>query len=86
MQNHTQEALTKLLNHLEEMAETVQFALAGDAEALHEVISEYHGPYTRASKLAGEVAQAVQWDDDERVEAEYVRELEREEGRRGCGP
>lgn len=91
----THDALMNLRGHLCEMMETVELALNGSQEALTHIWTEYHGAYTKCSTLAGEVAGAIQYDDDEAAEqyadneaaeAEYQKELEREEARRACGP
>lgn len=75
---HTIEALTRLLVHVEEMQEVIQLAMTGDTKAIQEVYDEYHGPYTKASLLAGEVGRAAQDDADELMSMLEAIEAEEE--------
>jgi hypothetical protein len=81
---HTYEALGALRTLLLNQVMTIEAAQRGDHDALDYVLVEMAALYTHSRKLAMNVAQAVQTDDDEQAQAEEQREMERQEALRGC--
>jgi putative protein kinase ArgK-like GTPase of G3E family len=80
---HTAEGLVSLLATLEQMHETVCAALAGEVEALDEIITEFRrGPDFQ--NAVGKVEEGIQFDDYAAAEEQYQKEMEREEARRCC--
>lgn len=68
-------ALVRLAEHIEDLDELVQAAIASDGDALRELLTNCGGPYTKLNTLIRELGGAVQ--DDEDAAAALAAEMER---------